>query len=229
MNLKAERMMLDNLLESKVRNKVLIFMILFNNNVLHLDKMSTYLNISDVYLKDLVTELNQLLQGKARIQFQKDKHLKLIMAKNVNYLEIIHQIYVESIILKYFEFLINNHEQLPFSTFIEKNYHSIANAYRIRNKAEKYLKQIGLKTYKHQIAGPEYRIQFFIAMLYSQYGVKYYSLSDDDIRIAHQFILASNHAIQPKLLETTTDDFLFFEVLLMLTWVRRENNVELQD
>lgn len=66
-------------------------------------------------------------------------------------------------------------------------------------------------------------------MLYSQYGVKYYSLSDDDIRIAHQFILASNHAIQPKLLETTTDDFLFFEVLLMLTWVRRENNVELQD
>lgn len=66
-------------------------------------------------------------------------------------------------------------------------------------------------------------------MLYSQYEVKYYSLSDDDIRIAHQFILASNHAIQPKLLETTTDDFLFFEVLLMLTWVRRENNVELQD
>lgn len=52
---------------------------------------------------------------------------------------------------------------------------------------------------------------------------------NDDIRIAHQFILASNHAIQPKLLETTTDDFLFFEVLLMLTWVRRENNVELQD
>ncbi|MCJ0566465.1 helix-turn-helix domain-containing protein [Enterococcus cecorum] len=74
-------MMLDNLLESKVRNKVLIFMILFNNNVLHLDKMSTYLNISDVYLKYLVTELNQLLQGKARIQFQKNKHLKLIMAK----------------------------------------------------------------------------------------------------------------------------------------------------
>ncbi|XBG86638.1 hypothetical protein V4S38_07870 [Enterococcus cecorum] len=66
-------------------------------------------------------------------------------------------------------------------------------------------------------------------MLYSQYGVKYYSLSDDDIRITHQFILTSNHAIQPKLLETTTDDFLFFEVLLMLTWVRRENNVELQD
>ena len=115
MNVKGKRMMLDNLLESKVRNKVLIFMILFNNNVLHLDKMSTYLNISDVYLKYLVTELNQLLQGKARIQFQKNKHLKLIMAKNVNYLEIIHQIYGESIILKYFEFLINNHEQLPFS------------------------------------------------------------------------------------------------------------------
>ena len=69
------------------------------HNVLHLDKMSTYLNISDVYLKYLVTELNQLLRGKARIQFQKNKHLKLIMAKNVNYLEIIHQIYGESIIL----------------------------------------------------------------------------------------------------------------------------------
>lgn len=69
MNLKGERMMLDNLLESKVRNKVLIFIILFNNNVLHLDKMSTYLNISDVYLKDLVTELNQLLQGKERHGF----------------------------------------------------------------------------------------------------------------------------------------------------------------
>ena len=63
MNVKGKRMMLDNLLESKVRNKVLIFMILFNNNVLHLDKMSTYLNISDVYLKYLVTELNQLLDS----------------------------------------------------------------------------------------------------------------------------------------------------------------------
>lgn len=229
MNLKGERIMLDNLLESKVRNKVLIFMILFNNNVLHLDKMSSYLNISDVYLKDLVTELNQLLQGKARIQFQKDKHLKLTMGKNVNYLEILHRIYGESFILKYFAFLINNHEQLPFSAFIEENYHSIANAYRIRNKAEKYLKQIGLKTHKHQIAGPEYRIRFFIAMLYSQYGVKYYPISEEDIQIAHQFILASNRAIQPKLLETTTDDFLFFEVLLMLTWIRRENKVELQD
>ncbi|RBR32263.1 hypothetical protein EB06_01146 [Enterococcus cecorum] len=136
------------------------------------------------------------------------------MPYTVNYLEILHQIYGESIILKYFAFLINNHEQLPFSAFIEKNYHSIANAYRIRNKAEKYLKQIGLKTYKHQIAGLEYRIRFFIAMLYSQYGVKYYSLSDDDIRIAHQFILASNHAIQPKLLETTTDYFFVFRSLI---------------
>lgn len=71
MNVKGKRMMLDNLLESKVRNKVLIFMILFNNNVLHLDKMSTYLNISDVYLKYLVTELNQLLRGKDGFNFKK--------------------------------------------------------------------------------------------------------------------------------------------------------------
>ena len=71
MNVKGKRMMLDNLLESKVRNKVLIFMILFNNNVLHLDKMSTYLNISDVYLKDLVTELNQLLRERHGFNFKK--------------------------------------------------------------------------------------------------------------------------------------------------------------
>ncbi|XBG86640.1 helix-turn-helix domain-containing protein [Enterococcus cecorum] len=71
MNVKGKRMMLDNLLESKVRNKVLIFMILFNNNVLHLDKMSTYLNISDVYLKYLVTELNQLLQERHGFNFKK--------------------------------------------------------------------------------------------------------------------------------------------------------------
>ncbi|XBG74134.1 helix-turn-helix domain-containing protein [Enterococcus cecorum] len=46
-------------------------MILFNNNVLHLDKMSTYLNISDVYLKYLVTELNQLLQERHGFNFKK--------------------------------------------------------------------------------------------------------------------------------------------------------------
>ena len=221
--------MLDNLLENKVRNKILIFMILFSNNIIHLDKMVTYLNISDVYLKDLITELNQLLQGKAVIQFQKNRYVKLTLSKYVNYLEILHVIYGESVILKYFEFLINNHNQLPFSSFIEKNYHSIANAYRIKKKAEKYLKQIGLKTYKHQIAGPEYRIRFFIAMLYSQYGINYQPISQKDIQIAHQFILSSNHSILPKLLETTTDDFLFFEILLVLTWVRRENTIEIKE
>lgn len=78
--------MLDNLLENKVRNKILIFMILFSNNIIHLDKMVTYLNISDVYLKDLITELNQLLQGKAVIQFQKNRYVKLTLSKYVNYL-----------------------------------------------------------------------------------------------------------------------------------------------
>ncbi|WP_300121165.1 helix-turn-helix domain-containing protein [uncultured Enterococcus sp.] len=74
--------MLDNVLESKVRNKILIFMILFNNNVIHLDKILLYLNISEVYLKDLVNELNLSLNGKATIEFQKDKQIKIILNEN---------------------------------------------------------------------------------------------------------------------------------------------------
>ena len=74
--------MLDNVLESKVRNKILIFMILFNNNVIHLDKILLYLNISEVYLKDLVNELNLSLNSKATIEFQKDKHIKIMLNEN---------------------------------------------------------------------------------------------------------------------------------------------------
>lgn len=135
-------------------------MILFNNNVIHLDKIILYLNISEVYLKDLVNELNHSLNGKATIEFQKDKQIKIMLNENVCYLEILHIIYQESFILKYFDFIINDHENQPFSVFIEQNYHSIANAYRIKNKAEKFLNQIGLATTKNQLTVPEYRIRF---------------------------------------------------------------------
>ena len=74
--------MLDNVLESKVRNKILIFMILFNNNVIHLEKILLYLNISEVYLKDLVNKLNLSLNGKATIEFQKDKQIKIMLNEN---------------------------------------------------------------------------------------------------------------------------------------------------
>lgn len=57
-------------------------MILFNNNVIHLDKILLYLNISEVYLKDLVNELNLSLNGKATIEFQKDKQIKIILNEN---------------------------------------------------------------------------------------------------------------------------------------------------
>ena len=74
--------MLDNVLESKVRNKILIFMILFNNNVIHLEKILLYLKISEVYLKDLVNKLNLSLNGKATIEFQKDKQIKIMLNEN---------------------------------------------------------------------------------------------------------------------------------------------------
>lgn len=202
-------------------------MILFNNNVIHLDKILLYLNISEVYLKDLVNELNLSLNGKATIEFQKDKQIKIMLNENVCYLEILHIIYQESFILKYFDFIINHHENQPFSVFIEQYYHSVANAYRIKNKAEKFLNQIGLATTKNQLTGPEYRIRFFIAILHSQYGIRYKAISDEDIQIAHEFILSSNHAIRPELLTTTTDDFLFFEILLILTWKRRDKPTNL--
>ena len=67
--------MLDNVLESKVRNKILIFMILFNNNVIHLVKIL-------LYLKDLVNELNLSLNGKETIEFQKDKQIKIMLNEN---------------------------------------------------------------------------------------------------------------------------------------------------
>lgn len=57
-------------------------MILFNNNVIHLDKILLYLNISEVYLKDLVNELNLSLNGKATIEFQKDKQIKIMLNEN---------------------------------------------------------------------------------------------------------------------------------------------------
>lgn len=57
-------------------------MILFNNNVIHLDIILLYLNISEVYLKDLVNELNLSLNGKATIEFQKDKQIKIMLNEN---------------------------------------------------------------------------------------------------------------------------------------------------
>lgn len=150
-----------------------------------------------------------------------NKKIYIHVKNNATQQQILHKIYNESSLLNYLYFLINNDDKQPFTYFIEKNYHSVANAYRIKNRAEEFLHSCGLSIKKNQIHGPEYRIRFLIALLYSKYGIIYEKISLEDIQLARTFIIKSNNVVDEVFLENTLSEFQFFEILLILSWKRQ--------
>ena len=212
---------MDRYLETKIKYKIELCTFLFNNKNTNINNITLYFNFSENYTKDLIKELNIQLESLVEITINKQKEIHIDLKNNMTQQQILHKIYNESAILNYLHFLINNHNQQPFTYFIEKNYHSIANAYRIKNKTEMYLQSCGLRIKKNQIEGPEYRIRFLIALLYSKYGINYKEIRPEDTQLARKFIMQTNQIVDEVFLESTLAEFQFFEILLILTWKRK--------
>lgn len=218
-------LILDDILEKKIQNKIYLLHILFNVKLVSLEEVESYLNLKDFQVKEMISEINDNLRNS-------DSKIKLIRKKiylenkaGIEESELTHAIYSTSYILDYFDFIINNNSEKNFSDFIDKYYLSHATAYRIRKKVKDYLLYEGLNIKGNVVVGKEYKIRYLIALLHYKFGVKYKKITNEDIGVARSFILAADD-VTDNFLDITNKEYHFFEILVVLTWVRFPINLD---
>lgn len=169
----------------------------------------------------LIHELNIDFTGLATIEKNR-AHISFFICEGVTYIELLHCIYQDSNVLQYLKYMILNDANNSLSPFMEKHYITKSTAYRIRENCCNYLKRIGLDTKRNKVIGEEYRIRFLIALLHHKYGIECYEINDEDINYARNFILITNSTVDDVYLETTFNEYGYFEYLFILSWKRKD-------
>lgn len=163
-------------------------------------------------VSSLLQEMRIDFQGIAEI-YKESSNYSLHIYDDVHTFELFYFIYSNSNILRCLRFMIMNESNQPISDFVDENFLTLATVYRIRKICIEYLKKIGLQVQKNQIVGEEYRIRFFIALLYYKCGI-----DSDSIRIIREFVLSTNSKINMQFLESTIGEYAYFECLMILSW-----------
>lgn len=213
--------MINDYLENNIKNKLKIFTILYTKTVTSTTELIDNTQLSYKNVINLVTELNNDFQGIAEIQ-RCSSTLTFYVYEEVSLTDLLFSIYDTSNVLKCLKFLINNDDNQPFSDFADDNFLTLPTAYRIRQNCVQYLNVIGLHVERNQIIGAEYRIRFLIALLYYKCGIDCCGIDRESIMLARKFILYTNQTINMDFLEATTDEYGYFECLLILTWKRKK-------
>lgn len=213
--------MLDEFLEKRVQKKLQLFNSLMVYSPITLNSLMNLLKTTDANVKSLIHDLNLDFDGLAVIE-RNQTSFSIVIRDNVNPIKLLHALYKESVVLQCLKFLITNEVQKPYWIFIEEMFYSTASAYRIKKKCLEYLNIIGLDIDNNKVIGEEYRIRYLIALLYYKYGVDCCGIDADSIKIARNFILSTNQAIDLSFLETTVNEYGYFECLLILAWKRKK-------
>ena len=212
--------MLDDYLEKNIQNKLKLFNILYSKTSATMNDMLSLLPLSIDGIHTLINELNLDFSGLAKID-KRAPYFVFHLYDEVTFMELLYSIYQSSDILHCLKFIILNEENNSLTFFSQIRSLSKSSTYRIREKCEKYLRQVGLQLNGNQIAGEEYRIRFLTALLHYKFGITCYPINDTDIGLTRDFILSTNHAIDSTYLEVTANEYGFFEYLFMLLWKRK--------
>ncbi|WNZ96152.1 M protein trans-acting positive regulator PRD domain-containing protein [Streptococcus iniae] len=97
-------------------------------------------------------------------------------------------------------------------------------AYRTRETIVALLQEFGLGLSKTSICGEEYRIRFFIAFLQSKFGLKLCELTAKDKMVIREFLFTGSTNLRAS--ETLSESFVFYDILLALSWKRHDKGVE---
>lgn len=214
--------MLNDFLETNIQNKLHIISILHLKHSISLKELSHELDLSVSGMNSIINELNLELREIAEIS-KGPSSLKLLkFKKNITFTELSHAIYKNSIVLQCLRYLVTNEKHEPFSNFIKDKFLTKSSAYRIRQHCSNYLHNIGLSIKNNTISGEEYRIRFFIALLYYKYGIDCCGMDKKSVNIAREFILSTNQQINPDFLNRTTNEYGYFECLFILSWKRQK-------
>lgn len=213
--------MLDKYLENKIKSKLRLYHTLQASDTIETKELCRMLRTNESALRALIRALQDDFQGLAEIE-RKRFRLSLRIYDNVNTLQLQHAIYRDSIVLQCLKFLITNENRVPYSQFSNTFFLSTSSAYRIRNICHDYLRSIGLDINSNKIVGEEYRIRFLIALLNHKYGIPFSEIDDRSVTLARSFVLSTNQIINADFLDSTANEYGFFERLLILSWQRQQ-------
>lgn len=219
--------MLDYFLENNIQKKLHIFSILYLKDTISVKELAEKVRISPTSVSSLIDDLNFDLQGIAEIK-KISALYEIEIYEEVSFFDILQAIYQSSNVLKCLRFMINNDTNISFSEFSEEHFLTRPTAYRIRENCVRYLNEIGLDIQKNKIVGDEYRIRFLIGLLYYRYGIDCCGIDKNSIRLAREFILSTNDKIDMDFLERTSNEYGYFECLLILSWKRKDYPVRLE-
>lgn len=213
--------MLDSFLEQRIIIKQNIFHILLDNDSIDLFTLSHLLNTSEKNTKYLIDCLcNEIPELKI---LKKDRDVYCMELPNFELpFEVLYPTYRTSGVLQCLKFFITNHDHHPFSKFSLEQHYSLANAYRIKEKCQNYLAEIGLSIKNNFIFGEEYRIRYLIALLDYKYGIDCGYFDSHSRDLARNFICQTNKTINKEFLDLTREKYGYFENLLILSWKRKQ-------
>lgn len=218
--------MLNSFLEKKIKNKLNLLSVLHSKNIIPIDEVLTSVKVSKISLISLINEMNIDFDGLAFVE-NSNSYISLSKYDNVDFFRLSHTIYKNSIVLRCLKFLILNDNELSFSFFIDSEFITKSVAYRIRKDCKNYLNAIGLDIKNNKVYGDEYRIRFLIALLHYKYGLNFYDIYDYSLDTVRNFILSTNDVIDLNYIEQTTNEYGYFEYLLILSWKRKDYSMKI--
>lgn len=218
--------MLDHYLEPDIIDQKILLAILLTDKELTLESVCTQTALTPQKVKQYFRQFNALFKGSLRIELVKSMiYCTVIDNKEEGFF---YDIFALSDTLKMLIFLLTDNQQnKAVATYTRQHFISQSKAYRLIHKLKDYLQTIGLDIVDNTVVGDELRIRYLIALLHKEYGIVLYDIRHEDIEIIHSFIFATQRNLKPSAF--LDKKFLFFDILLMLSWRRHKHPVRLPD
>ncbi|MEN4333153.1 helix-turn-helix domain-containing protein [Streptococcus pyogenes] len=216
--------MLDYYLESDIIDQKILLAILLTEKELTMAAACSQTTLTALKIKQYLRQFNALFKGYLRIELIKSRiYCEVLNDKREAFF---YDIFALSDTLKMLTFLLlDNPKHKSIAVYTRKQGISQSKAYRLIHKLKHYLQDIGLNIVDNTVIGDELKIRYLIALLHKEYGIILYDIQPADIETIHAFIFAAQKNLQPSAFLDRR--FLFFDVLLMLTWKRHRYPVHL--
>lgn len=211
-------------MEPIINHQILLLSILLNKDRMSLQSIQEKTGFSPSKIKVYLQQLEKLFQGAIHFEWNKDLvHCTVLTKERSDFLT---TIYKQSTRLQVLKFLLTetpHHKVKSVSAFAKKHFISTPSAYRLIQSMNPFIEECGLKLEDNHIFGDELRLRYLIALLHAKYGLVIYDISQTDLDVIHSLIYSIKNykQVSPFL----DKKFLFFDLLLTLSWKRREFGV----
>ncbi|BBE40394.1 M protein trans-acting positive regulator (MGA) PRD domain protein [Streptococcus dysgalactiae] len=212
--------MIQDYIEGKLTEQVTLLNALLDFQDIHLSQLATLVNAGEKKVADTLKDLALLYEDQLSWTIRGGQ-VQLETSILDNKLHYFYAIYQNSLFLQTLHFFLDP-KQKDFSDFSQSQFVSTATAYRLKKKCLNFLKEVGLTIRHNQIAGPEHRMRFLIALLHYRYGFPIYEFAKKDLDLVKDIIVTSNKTLNLAILENTPEEYQFFSYLVILSWYRHD-------